>query len=150
MSSTPSVVYKRCLAKRIAELLLGPKVPTETLKKIYSEIDAAEVVDILIEKIEKDVEGGYLSHALAAELRGYPKSDLAIADKEHIERIKAIQLAQTPKVGAGQVNPDGSIINPAARGVPDASANPNQDVQTEKSAAGNPTRGSVNKETSRQ
>jgi len=143
MTSTPSIGYKRTLAKRIAELLIGQRVTPDELRKIYKEIDNADVVDVLIEKLEKDVELGYLSRALAAKLRGYPEKDLAVADEEHIARIKAIQVAQAPEGGAGKTLEEN---NPAARGNPDTAADPKQDVKKEKAAAGNPVRGKINKE----
>jgi hypothetical protein len=151
LSTVPSITYQRSIAKRIAELLVGHRITLENLKKIYSEIDKAKVVVILIEKIEKDVAGGYLDPELAAELRGYPVETVEKAQKFRIERIKETQLAQTKGVGFGRaaaapgdLNPADGLKNPAARGNPDLSANPKQDVAAEKDAAGNPVRGKSN------
>ncbi len=151
LSTVPSITYQRTLAKRIAELLVGHRVTLEDLKKIYSEIDKAKVVVILIEKIEKDVAGGYLDPELAAELRGYPVETVKKAQTFRIERIKETQLAQTKGAGFGKAegapgdaNPADGLKNPAARGNPDLSANPQQDVAAEKAAAGNPVRGKSN------
>lgn len=146
MGSVPSLTYKKTIAKRIAELLIGHRVTSVELDKIKTEIDKAKVVDVLVEKIEKDVTGGYLAKEYAAELRGYPEDSVEKAQKEQVERIKLIQLSQQKGAGTGAAaNPDqpsnGGLQNPAARGLKDLSANPTQDVQAEKAAAGNPVRG---------
>lgn len=134
MKDIPSVTYKKVLAKRIVELMVSRLVTAETLKKIFKEIDDAEVVDVVRDEIATDVEGGYLDPELAAVLCGYPKETVKKAQEFRIERAKEIALSQTK--GAGAV-----IDNPGARGVPDVSGDPNLDVKQEKDAAGNPVRG---------
>lgn len=165
MSTIPSPTYKKAVAKRIAELLVGNRITPLQLKQLYSEIDKAKVLDILVDKVDSDVTAGFLDPELAAELRGYPEGTVAKAQAARIERIKAVQIAQTAGAGFGQAalnetddtgaNPDGTFpptpggaagkapANPAARGNPDASTtgDPKADVAKEKAAAGDVPRG---------
>lgn len=142
MSSTMSLTYKRTLAKRIAELLIGHRVTNDDMQKVFDEIDKADVVEVFVEKIEKDVEGGYLSHELAAKLRGYPEGDVKKAQEEQVKRLELIAMSQAKGGGTGAANePQGNLKNPGARGVADISPTPGQDVKAEKDAAGNPVRG---------
>jgi hypothetical protein len=141
MSSVPSIIFKRVLAKRIVDLLIGNKIPFDQLMNIYREIDSAEVIDVLVDKIEKDVAAGYLDPKLAAKLRGYPESTVDKAQQFRAQRIKEIQAAQT--------NPNNGF-NPAARGNPDLSPDPALHTSLEKDAAGNPVRGPASGGTSSQ
>lgn len=151
MSATPSQTYKKVLAKRIAELVIGNKVRSEDLKQIYDEIDKAKVVEILVEKIEKDVVNGILDPELAAELRGYPVETVKKAQDFRIQRIKEVQLAQTKGAGFGAAGNNGEddgenkLKRPGARGVPELATDKAGDVREEKEEAGNPVRGKENK-----
>lgn len=128
MAAVPSITYKRVIAKRIADLLLGHLVTIDLLIKVHKEIDQAKVIDVLIDKIEIDVTNGTLSKSLAAELRGYPEGDIEVAQEEEAKRLERIQKSQAPGQGTGAV----AIDNPAARGVPDKSINPAEDAKKEK------------------
>lgn len=151
MSAVNSLSYKRSIAKRIVDLLLGSRLSMVDLNKIYAEIDKAEPVEVFVEKIEKDVALGFLDPELAAKLRGYPPETVKKAQDAQVERLKRIAISQQKGKGAGAAvngddsDPDG-LKNPGARGVSDLSPNPTQDTQKEKDAAGNPVRGASNKE----
>ncbi len=143
MGSVPSLTYKRTIAKRIAELLIGHRVTADQLEAIHREIDTAKTVDILVDLIEKDVKAGILAKADAAEIRGYPKGTVDKATEEQAERIRLIQLSQTKGAGTGAAASDSNnssgLKNPAARGVSDLSVDPNSEIESE--IADRPTRG---------
>jgi len=95
ISKTPSTTLKKELAKQVASALIGSKTSPDTLEDIYSEIDSAEVIVIDPEVIRQDHEAGFVSTALASQLRGYPKGQVEQAKIDHAERIKRIALAQS-------------------------------------------------------
>lgn len=131
MGDVPSKAYQVAIGKRIIDLLVGHRVTSDELKKMYKEVDEAPVPHILIDKIEKDVQLGYCDPELAADLRGYPEGTVKKAQEYQAKRLALIQISQSKGMGAGA----------GARGVPDASVDPKADVQAEKDAAGNPVRG---------
>lgn len=113
MSKLPSKTYQKEIAKRMARVLLGPKVSAETLQKINSEIDAATVVTTDPEIIKSDFESGFVGLDMASKLRGYPAGEVERAKTDHADRIARIAVAQTEGAGAG------GLDNPGARGVGD-------------------------------
>src|SRR5215471_2323072 len=137
LSDIPSDLYKRELAKLIAKIMLGSRVSIETLRKIFKEIDNAEVIDVDPKQLLDDVDKGLVDPKTASEARGYPEGSVDKAQTYQSERLALIQKAQTPLNGQGQG--DGQPINPAARGNPDAAVNPTDAAKLEK--VGKPGRG---------
>jgi hypothetical protein len=128
MKAVPSTTGKKEIAKLIAKALLNGRAPYEKLQKIYDEIDAnALVVDP--ETLVMDVETKLVSHKYASELRGYPDGESKKAADEATELAKQIMEAQMPPSGA--VAP-GLMKNPAARGLPELSADPKADITVDR------------------
>jgi hypothetical protein len=118
-TAVPSITYQKELSKSIASTLLASKISEETLKKIFSEIEKAEIAEVDPDVIHQDIEDGLLSHATAAKAKGYPDGEVEKAAEEHAERLKRIQDAQTPP-------------NMGARGVPDSDPDPEASAKGEK------------------
>jgi hypothetical protein len=110
LPSLPSKTFQKAVAKRIASLTVGTKVDYATMKSIEAEIDEAEIIAVDPQVLRQDLEAGLVAAETASIARGYPEGDVAIAKAEHINRLKAIAIAQSQ--GAGSK----SAIN-AARGV---------------------------------
>ncbi len=72
---------------------------------------------MILKSFRGDVEAGLCGKELGSKLRGYPKGQVEISEKEHIERAKAIAMAQSEAAVAGQ-------DKMAARGVADLDADP--------------------------
>jgi len=139
-----SITFQRCVAKRIADLLLLHRYPPEMMEKIYKEIDESETVDIAIDQLTKDVQTGILDPDYAGKLRGYPEGTAKKAQEAQVKRLEMIKKAQQPEQGMGAAanNGDGKgQQNPGARGNTDESVDPQMETQMEKDKAGNPTRG---------
>lgn len=115
----PSKTYQKELSKQIAKLTIGYKVPAEVLTKINQEIDSAQVIISDPDIIKTDLENGLVGIDLASKIRGYPPGEVEKAKQDHMDRIQRIAVSQT--LGTGKEN---DIMNPEARGVPDAGANP--------------------------
>jgi len=114
---TSSLTLKRRCMKIIASLKVSSYVQRAELSKIYAEIDNADVVIADNASIKIDVEAGLVSLATASVARGYPKSEAEKAAKDHEDRLKRIQDAQTPVTG---INP----VEAQARGLKDLAADP--------------------------
>lgn len=104
----PSLTYQKLVAKRIAFLILGRSATLEQVALITKEIDAAKIIAVDPKVLLEDLAAGLVAMETASAARGYPDGDVKIAKKEHIERLAAIAIAQTPGGGAG---------SDAARGV---------------------------------
>lgn len=102
MNSIPSITFKRECAKQIASSILGVKVASTTLNKIFDEIDKAEVIAISVDEMMKDIEAGLVSPETASKLRGYPSDEYPKAKLAYIERLKQIAAAQQANVGAAR------------------------------------------------
>ncbi len=111
IAKVPSKTFQRELAKQIATITIGHKIPKDTLEKIKSEIDSSEVVISDPDIIKTDLENGLVSTELASKIRGYPEGQVEQAKIDHQERISRIAIAQSE--GAA-----------AARGVGDLGTNP--------------------------
>jgi hypothetical protein len=137
MIKVPSITYKRELAKRVSEQMLGPRTSFEDLQKVYDEIDKAPFFEPEIDNIHRDAELGLVSKDFASESRGYPAGEAVKAGAEHVERAKAIALAQS------------EASNSAARGVTDLAVSPTEEAKLEKESSqdrdkvveGSPVRG---------
>lgn len=125
MTKVPSQIYQKAIAKKIAKTMVGHIVSNEDLLKIESEIDKAKYISADPEAIKTDLENGLVSDATASMARGYSNEEVTQAKLDHAERIARIQKAQTP--------PDGGLINPVKRGVPQLDPNRgNPDGATQK------------------
>jgi hypothetical protein len=127
LGDIPSQTYQREIAKQIAVIMLGSRVSFETLKEILDEIDTAEIVNVIPDQIDDDLKAGIVDPETASKARGYPDGCVEKAQEYQAKRLELIQKAQS---------------NPAARGIPDMSANPSQDAALEK--IGKSGRGAVN------
>lgn len=122
------------IQKLLASTLLGGKVSAETLNKITKEIDDANYVvsdpDIVIAAHQEGLVGG----EVASESLGYDKTQHTIAEQERVDRAAAIIAAQTK---AGPKPPES---DPAARGVPELSTNPQAGKDEKLNPDGTPKR----------
>lgn len=139
IAKTPSTTLKKELAKQVANALIGFKTTPDILDDIYKEIDSAEVIVIDPEVIRQDHEAGFVSTALASELRGYPEGQVEQAKIDHAERIKRIALAQSSvsieetSVDGGKVSiKDKDMSGIPTNGIPDADPNPGQTAKNQK------------------
>ena len=135
--AAPSETYKKELSKQVARIVLGNKLSEEQIKKIDSEIDAADVVETGSDTVIADHEAGFVDTETASKIRGYPKGSVAKAKKDHAERAARIAKAQS--------KPDQDDDDSGARGVDDLSADDDEaDDEKKKSQAAdsNPDGGS--------
>jgi len=114
--TTSLTLKKRCM-KVIAELKIAEYVTMVELKKIYQEIDNADVVIGDALNIKNDIESGIVSLGTASKARGYPDGEVEKAAKDHADRIARVMVAQTDA-------PTDAVDDKKARGVPDLSGNP--------------------------
>jgi len=124
----PSQTFKKVIAKRQTQIVVGHLVTNDVLKTIISEIDAAEVITTDPDVIKQDFESGFVSLETASLARGYPEGEVAQAKLDHAERLARIAVAQSSA-------PTDSVDRPAARGVPDADPSPSTSPKDEKSAS---------------
>jgi hypothetical protein len=129
MPLVPSKSFQQYCGKQIAWLLLGNCLPAKEMDKIYTEIEDAKATFTDPTAIYNDIEQGILAKKYAAELKNYPIDSVDIANKEQSERLDLIAKSQAQGQGMG------AAANPAARGIPDASADPSAAVKAEKTAA---------------
>ena len=95
VTKTPSVTLQKELTKQVANILVGHKVPQETMTAIEKEINDAAVIITNPEVIRADHEAGLVGTALASELRGYPEGEVEQAKIDHAERIERIAMSQS-------------------------------------------------------
>ena len=125
MIKLPSPTYQKEVGKKMADALLGNDVKQETMDKILSELEDSPNMTSDPETLGLDLEQGLVGRELASKIRGYPEGEVEKAKKEHIERLKAISIAQAPEGGA-------------ARGVPDADVPTSGSAKKEKQQSQNP------------
>ncbi len=106
-----SKTYTKAIDKEVARILLGAKISTEDFDKIINEIDETNYSTADPETISLDIDKGLVSLDTASKARGYDPSEVEKAAKDHADRIKRIQEAQTDP---SKVKP-----NSGARGVAD-------------------------------
>ena len=126
----PSLTFRREVAKRIVDVVLGSKVKNDVLIKIKTEIDNDPVVLGDPAVIETDVVNGLVDLETASAARGYPKGVVEKAKGDHAERLARIATSQASAAGMTAA----ATNDPGARGVPDLSANPKAGEQ-EKTAS---------------
>lgn len=127
MVRVPSITYQKAIAKRIARIMLGPKVSRETFLTIEKEIDSAIVLDNNPKNIQIDIETGLVSAELASKIRGYPPGEAEKASQDHANRLARISAAQTTGVS----------------GVPDTQDRPKTNASNEKKSSRETTQDDV-------
>jgi len=127
----PSKTFQREATKRIADLVMGSKMSSESKDKILQELDSAEVIVIDPKVITEDMENGLLGAELASTARGYPDGQVEEAGKDRAKRAAAVALAQSKANQAGVAD----LEAPGARGVGDLSADPTKEAEGEKELA---------------
>ncbi len=113
----PSKTFQKESMKAAVTMTMGYKVTESDLKKMHSEIDAADIVIINPEVINQSIENGTLCLDTASKAMGYPANEVEKAKKDKADRAAAVALAQSE---AG------------ARGVAELSADPKLDAKLEK------------------
>jgi hypothetical protein len=136
MVKLPSKTYQKEIAKRMARVLLGPKVAADVLGEIYKEIDGAVVITTDPVIVKQDFDAGFVGLDTASKIRGYPAGEVEKAKQDHADRVARIAIAQSEGGGAGAPAKPGGMGNPAARGVQDLASN-KQGGKDEKKVAGN-------------
>ena len=126
----PSKTYQKNVAKRIAHTMFTGSATPEELDKMDKEIEEAKAPSADPETLRSDHEAGFVSTNTASMARGYPKGEAEKAKKDHAARLAAIKDAQSPGVGAGNINAD-------ARGIEDEAENPGDDAKNEKTQSQN-------------
>lgn len=134
VSSFPSQTCRKEISKQAARTLLGCKVSRDTLDKIETEIEEAEIIVTDPEVIIDEVTAGILDKENAAKALLLPADSVKKANKEHADRLAEIQAAQVPAGGQ-------------ARGVADT-GNPT-DGKAEKVKAADTTKDTVPKDKTR-
>lgn len=127
MFKVPGREIKREIAKNIVVTLLGGKVNVETIQKITEEIQNAKYLTSDPATIIQAVQAGLCGEQVGSIALGFPDDEYKQAREDHVARVARIAMSQ----GVG--NQPGS--NPAARGVPDLSANPSEAGTAEKAAS---------------
>jgi hypothetical protein len=119
LMTAPSKQYAKEVAKLMSKALLEQQVDDETLDKINVEIENAGYISSDPEAINLDLTAGLVDLVTASNARGYDGAKVVpLAKQEHAERLIRIQESQ--------------MKNPAARGIPDASADPKLEAEKEK------------------
>ncbi|MHB9044402.1 MAG: hypothetical protein ACYC35_00530 [Pirellulales bacterium] len=120
MSSVPGQTVKREISKSITQALLGGKINVDTITKINSEIDESSYTTSDPATILQAVEAGLCGEKTGSMALGFSETEHIQAKKDHAERAARVAQAQASVKGSNNSGGD-----PAARGVPDLSANPN-------------------------
>jgi hypothetical protein len=125
MFTVPGKTIKKELAKTIVTALLGGKIDVDTLNKIYREIDQAKYTTSKPDIIIQAKEAGLCGEQIASMALGFSDNEYLQAREDHAERARRILLAQTSaRQEIGE--------KPAARGVPDISAEPEREGEEER------------------
>ena len=127
MSSVPGQTVKREISKSITQALLGGKVSVETITKVNAEIDESLYTTSDPTTILAAVEAGLCGEKTGSMALGFSETEHIQAKKDHAERAARVAQAQASVKGSNNSGGD-----PAARGVPDLSANPNAPRQEKK------------------
>ena len=127
MSSVPGQTVKREISKSITQALLGGKVSVETITKVNAEIDESLYTTSDPTTILAAVEAGLCGEKTGSMALGFSETEHIQAKKDHAERAARVAQAQASVKGSNNSGGD-----PAARGVPDLSANPSASRQEKK------------------
>jgi hypothetical protein len=128
MGAVPGRRVKRELAKGIVQALLGGKISMDDLSAINREIDTANYTNSDPQTIILAAQAGLVGQKTGSIAMGFDDDEYLAARNDHTERLKRIAESQGMD-GSGEGDP-------AARGVPDLSANPNAGAE-EKAASRN-------------
>jgi len=115
MGAVPGRQVKRELAKGIVQSLLGGKISMDDLAAINREIDTAHYTTSDPQTILQAVAGGVCGEKTGSVALGFDDDEYLKAREDHAERVR--RIAESQGVGDGKGDP-------AARGIPDLSANP--------------------------
>jgi len=115
MGAVPGRQVKRELAKGIVQSLLGGKISMGDLAAINREIDTAHYTTSDPQTILQAVAGGVCGERTGSVALGFDDDEYLKAREDHAERVR--RIAESQGVGDGKGDP-------AARGIPDLSANP--------------------------
>ena len=124
MASVPGQTVKREISKSITQALLGGKVSVDTILKVNAEIDESVYTTSDPATILAAVEAGLCGEQTGSMALGFSKEEHVQAKKDHAERAARVAQAQASVNGNNAMGGD-----PAARGVPDLSANLNASRQ---------------------
>jgi len=116
------------LSKGIVQALLGGKVSVDDLAAINEEIDNAHYTNGDPQTIILAAQAGLVGEKTGSVALGFDDDEYLAARTDHAERLKLIAESQGTNGGGGS--------DPAARGVPDLSADPNAGAE-EKAASRN-------------
>lgn len=117
MYTVPGREVKKELSKNIVSVLLSGKVNTETIDKIFKQIDDAGYATSDPNVIIRSVEAGLCGEETGSLAIGFAPGEHKKARQDHIERTKAIAMAQT----GGKAG----VENAAARGIVDMDSDKN-------------------------
>lgn len=117
MGAVPGRRVKRELAKGIVQALLGGKISLDDLSAINREIDTANYTNSDPQTIILAAQAGLVGEKTGSVALGFDDNEYLAARQDHLERVKRIAESQGAN-GGGQGDP-------AARGVPDLSVDPN-------------------------
>lgn len=126
MFKVPGRESKREIAKLIVQTLLGGKVSVETIDKITHEIQESKYLTSDPATIIEAVQAGLCGEKTGSMALGFQDDEYLQAREDHVARVKRIAESQGMGDGGG---------DPAARGVPDLSANPAGAGSAEKAAS---------------
>jgi hypothetical protein len=141
MTAVPGRKIKRELAKCVVTALLGGKVSVADLEAIYEEIDACPYTTSDVNTIIQAVVNGLCGEKVGSMALGFDDDEHIQAAKDHAARaIRVLQAQQkVAGKGAGGAVPGVAGTDPAARGLPDLSADPNTAPVEEKTISQDPT-----------
>jgi hypothetical protein len=108
----PSKTGQREVAVKIVKTMLEGSSDPRDVEKAIAETKNAIVIYSDPEGIKTDLEQGLVSRETASLVRGYPEGEAEKAKTEYEERLKAIQVSQSPGGGTGALADTGQ-----ARGV---------------------------------
>ncbi len=112
----PGTKAKKAIAKMVVAMLMSGKQSVDQISSILDEIEAAGYTTSFIDDVIAAKEAGLMGDELASEAIGVRKGEVAKAKKDHAEKLKLIQEAQTPVMPPGQ---GPALKNPASRGIPE-------------------------------
>jgi hypothetical protein len=124
MLSVPGRTAKKEISKLIVHALFGGKTSVDIIEKIEREIDRAPYTTSDLDIISKAVEMGACSEKTASVALGFLESEHLAAREDHIARLQRIAESQMEMQEAKEEDKEDDDSDPAARGVPDLSANP--------------------------
>lgn len=135
--AAPSHTFAKEVAKLITRKLLEGKVNADTLNNIFKEIDDAKYATSDIELIIKSIEAGICDAETGSNAAGFDPATVEKAQKERVQRLADIAIAQSKGQGAAaskaRGNPDGI---PDAKDEKTSSQNPDKNLPGERRKRG--------------